>query len=1387
MYGPTETTVWSTCLQVTEAECQTDGVISIGTPIGNTDVYILDDHLNPVPVGVTGNLYIGGVGVARGYLHRPDLTAERFPQHPFKPEERIYFTGDVARYRRDGRIEFLGRSDHQVKIRGFRIELGEIENSLQTHPAIAQAVVHPQGEQLVAYLIARGAEQPDVATLRSHVQESLPAYMVPHRFLFLDAYPLTPNGKVDRKALPNPDGAAALAATREFTAPRSPIEERLAEIWKMLLKLPRVGVHDNFFELGGDSISAIRFIAQAKELGIVYRPSQLFQNQTVAELAALAEEGTAVSPTLTPDKTPTELPDRSLLASSLAAAGFIEHPESIQELYPLTPTQRAILFHTLYAPKTGVYVEQNALEMAELDVALYIQAWQQLIRRHDVLRTGFFWEDVAEPVQMVLHEVSLPVTVLDWRSEPADQQLTHLQALMATERQKGFDLNTAPLLRLTVIRVGETRHFVLVNYHHILLDSWSNVVMHLEVRAIYDALRRGETLNLPTPTPYHHYIAWLRQQEDAEAKTYWQSYLDNFAEATPIPIGGEKSQAIFGAVEDYAEQSITLPHDLGTALHDLLTRHEITYNNFMQAVWAILLNRYSGEDDVLFGAVVHGRPAELPHVDRMVGLFINVLPIRLRFQKDEPVLSWLKRSHELLVEQSQFAHNSLEQIQQWAGFPRERNLFHSLFINNHSASDNLPPPPADSRPLFVQEKTNYALNFYLKQKDVLQIAYDPTLYSAVSMQRMLRHLVTIVHNIVAGPEQRMAELTLLPTDERTLLLETWNNWPPPVEAGSLVADFAKQVANQPTTAAIIDPAFGTLTYAELDKKSSRLAAYLQQMGLQNGRIGLHLERSYHVPLAFWAICKSGNTYVPLDAKLPQQRLAFMIENAQLDAIISLTTLQAMLPETNRSVLLLDEIEPHLNQMPDLEPVEMAETAVILYTSGSSGQPKGVRLPQTAVLSFVHTVIQLYQLNPGDRLLQFASISFDTSLEEICISHLSGSTLVLRTEESISSVQAFFNFCRTYQMTVLDLPTAFWHTLTIEMHRAPALQLPPTVRLVVIGGERASPEHMATWHAVAPGHVTVLNTYGPTEATVAATGCAVAGPTAVPQAELAPIGRPFPTARVYVVDQYNQLAPIGVPGELLIAGPQLAEGYVGLPEDTAVKFIPDPFAKEGRVYRTGDRVRFWEDGNLQFVGRTDRQIKVRGHRIEPETIEHLLNRHEAVVETAIATYPDSQNNLQIVAYIIPQGSTLPDASALASYLRQQLPAYMVPAAFVPIDSFPKTSNGKINYRALPAPTFQSPTGSQYEAPRTPIEETIADLFSQLTNVPKVGLFDNFFHLGGHSLLITQLASRLQSIFEVELSLRTLFEHATVVDMAMLVEEKMMEMVEALNDDEIDLLL
>lgn len=1062
------------------------------------------------------------------------------------------------------------------------------------------------------------------------------------------------------------------------------------------------------------------------------------------------------------------------------------NPENIQDLYTLTPTQRAILFHTLFAPETGVYVEQNAFEIEDLDVSSYVHAWQDLMQRHEAFRSAFFWEEADEPLQTVARKVSLPLTQLDWRSVSEAQQMGQLQALMAAERQKGFDLSEPPLLRLYLIQTAENRHLVLVNHHHILFDGWSNVVVHMEVRALYDAYRRGETAELPTPTPFREYIAWLRRQEESEAQAYWQTYLAGFVEATPIPVGNALSQGVYGAVTAYAEEKVTLPPDVWKSLQALLARESITYNNFMQAVWGILLNRYSGENDLVFGTVVHGRPTELPQFERMVGLFINVLPVRLQFEKEEPVIAWLKRSHEAFVAQSQFGHISLEQIQQWNGFPRERNLFHSLFINNNPATENVSASPQDTRSLFVQEKTNYPLNFYLKPKELLQISYDPTLFTAAAVKRMLSHVLQIVQNIVANPDQAIAELTILPAEERQLL-ESWNNQPSAPAVSSLVADFAARVAQSPQAIAVNDPEAGVLTYAELDARANRLAHYLRESGFANGRIGLHVPRSHDFPICFWGILKSGNTYVPLDPKLPAQRLAYMIEDAQLDVIITHTTLQATLPATDVPQLLIDQVETALaGDAPQVNTVP-AETAVILYTSGSTGQPKGVRLPHTALHSYVHTAVDQFQLTASDTVLQFASIGFDTSLEELCPTHLAGGTLVLRTEESLSSIQAFFAFCQAHQITVLDLPTAFWHTLTIEMRRDPGLKVPATVRTIIIGGEKAAPEHLATWQQVAPAHVTLFNTYGPTETTIVAVACPIAGPSAVDQAALAPIGHPVASARVYVVDQYDQLAAVGVPGELLIGGPQVALGYIGLEAETQAKFIPDPFAANGRVYRTGDRVRFLEDGILQFVGRTDRQIKLRGHRIEPDAIEHVLNLHEDVADTAVITQPDPQNNLQIVAYVIPRNGRLPDKQSLISHLRLQLPVYMLPAAFVTVDQFPKTTHGKIDYRALPAPTFQAQGTSQYEAPRSPIEETVAGLFSELTNVPKIGLYDNFFQLGGHSLLITQLASRIHTIFETELSLRALFENPTVIDMAILIEEKMLEKLEALDEAEVELML
>lgn len=1057
--------------------------------------------------------------------------------------------------------------------------------------------------------------------------------------------------------------------------------------------------------------------------------------------------------------------------------------ENIQDLYTLTATQRAILFHTLYAPETGVYVEQNAYELQNLDVPAYIRAWQTVIERHAALRTGFFWEEVEEPLQMVTKQVDLPLTQLDWQDATHEQQLEQLQALMAAEQERGFDLSTPPLLRLYVIQLDENRHFTLINYHHILYDGWSNIVVQWEAQTYYDAYRQGETAVLPDPTPFREYIAWLRQQDETAAQAYWETYLANFVEATPIPFGAQPTQGVYGAAQAYEEQTIKLPADLAAKLNRFLAQENITYNNFMQAVWGILLNRYSGEDDILFGTIVHGRPTTLPNFERMVGLFINVLPVRLQFKKEESVLAWLKESNRAFITQAQFDYVSLEQIQKWGGYPRERNLFHSLFINNNPPNSNNAPPPDDRQLLFVQEKTNYPLNFYLKPNDDLHISYDPTLFANEVVKRMLTHVLQTVGNILDDPSQQMQHLTILPAAERALLLDEWSNQPTAVSEGSLVADFAQRVAATPDAIAVVDPELGQLTYAELEQRANQLANHLQQAGIQNGRIGVHLHRSIHFPISFWGILKSGNSYVPLDPKHPEQRLAYMIEDAQLETIITHSTIQAELPATDLPLILIDQLGEDTN----FTSVAMAETAVILYTSGSTGQPKGVRLGQQGLYNYTHSAIEQFALSSNDNVLQFASLGFDTSLEELCPIQLVGGTLILRTEAALNSVQAFITFCQTHALTVLDLPTAFWHTLIIEMERDRSLQLPNTVHTIIIGGEKAAPEHLATWQQIAPATINLINTYGPSEATVVATACAIAGPKATANAHLAPIGKAVASTELYVVDQYNHPTPVGVPGELLIGGPQVALGYVGREEETAVKFITNPFTENGRLYRTGDRVRFLEDGVLQFVGRTDRQVKIRGFRIEPDTIEHVLNQHEAIADTAVSTQTDVQNNPQIVAYLIPKNGTLPDQQALSTYVRQQLPAYMVPAAFMTVETFPKTNNGKIDYRALPMPNFHTQDSTQYVAPRTPIEETVAELFSELTHVERVGLYDNFFQLGGHSLLITQLASRIQTIFEMELSLRALFENATVIDMSMLIEEKMLEMLEELDEDEIDLLL
>ncbi|MBZ4423317.1 non-ribosomal peptide synthetase, partial [Myxococcus sp. RHSTA-1-4] len=1817
-YGPTEATVCATL-----APCAPDGQKpSIGQPLHNVRVYVLDAQLRPVPAGVPGELFIGGVGLARGYLRRPDLTAERFVPDAFsgEPGARLYRSGDLVRWKADGTLDYLGRTDFQVKLRGFRIEPGEVESALRAHPSVAEAVAvvradGPSGSRLVAYVVPASEEAegtaPDTQGLRAFLAERLPEFMVPAALVVLKALPLTPNGKVDRKALPAPEARQRDAG--DFAEPRTPQEKALAAVWSELLGVPRVGLHDNFFELGGDSILSIQLVARARQAGLHLAANHIFQHQTLEALARVAkseghtraEQGLVtgpvpltpiqraffeqppalphhynqavilaargavdvpclekalqalvahhdslrlrlmrgedgawrqeiaglgapvrlvrVDPSSTPEaeatrlqgsfdlaeglllraalfqhganraprlllavhhlaidgvswrtlledlataysqllsgqtpalppKTtsfkdwaerlqayarseelarelpywleqgraqvpalPVDLPGaantrasarvvqvsleeeetRLLLQETPAAwraqihevllaaladsltqwtgqpklrveleghgrealfedvdlsrtvgwftatypvvldvsgastpgdrlravrdslrrlprrgighgllrylagdgearalreapraqvlfnylgqfdqvggsqasgalpfaptrepTGALWSPEgerghllevnghvfegrltlgwtyseavhraetvqalaerclsalrrlisgrasadarrytpsdfplakleqsaldrvlpaglAVEDLYPLSPLQQGMLFHTLAEPGSGVYVSQLAWTFGgTVDLDVFRRAWEAAVARHPLLRTSFVWDGLEEPLQVVHPSVALPWEEHDWRGVPESEQQARFEALSAGDRARGFDPLRAPLTRLTVVRLDEHVHRVLWTHHHLLMDGWSLGLLLQGLFSSYEELRAGRAPQQGEALAFRDYVAWLRRQPLERTEAYWRQALRGFTAPTPLPgLLPERARA----VQSRAELRAPLSAEATSALQSFVRQHQLTPNAVVQAAWALVLSRHTGEDDVVFGATGSGRSAELPGIDRAVGLFINTLPVRTRVEEEARVLAWLKGLHAQQGEQRHHEHAPLVRIQGWSEVPRGAPLFQSLFVfENYPVDAAVKSARAELgiRDVSALEQTDMPLVAIIVPgpRMELRLAFDTARFEPGRLERLLKHWALAVEALVARPEARLGELSLLSEAERKQVLEEWSATASEYPRDATLPEvFSQVVARFPDNIAV-ELAGSKLSYRQLDERSNQLAWHLRARGVTTDAcVAISVERSLELIVSLVAILKAGGAYVPLDPSYPRERLAGMVEDTSPRVLVTTRALLPKLPAEGLSTVLLDEAA--LSSEPTHAPPPSAlpdSLAYVDFTSGSTGRPKGVGTPHRGVLRTLIGV-DYARFGPEEALLHFAPISFDASTFEIWGALLHGARLVVMPPQ-VPSLEELGHVIQSSGVTTL-WATAGLFTQLVD-NPPPGLT---SVKHVMTGGDVVSPAHVR--RAVEALHLPVSACYGPTETTVFATSYPVTRPEQVGIS--VPIGKPIGCTRVYVLDAHGQPVPVGVTGELFIGGDGLARGYLGRPELTAEKFIPDAFSglPGARLYRTGDRVRWRADGVLDFVGRADTQVKVRGFRIELAEVEVALRAFPDVSQAVALVREDVPGDKRLVAYVVPvprpragePAETAPasrlDLSELRAFLATRLPEYMVPSVLVRMDALPLTANAKVDRKALPAPDAESLRGdAPFIAPRTPHEEKVAEAFATVLGVPRVSATDNFFALGGHSLLATRVASHLRASLGVELPLRTLFESPTVETLA-----------------------
>ncbi len=1340
LYGPTETTIWSS----TDLVEPGSDTVTIGRPIANTRLYLLDGALELVPVGRPGELYIGGEGVARGYRDRPALTADRFVPDPWSPLPglRMYRTGDLARWRDDGRITFLGRADQQVKVRGHRIELGEIEAVLARHPGVQEAVVLAReasaGDlRLVAYVAPRESSLAR-EELISFLRDRLPEPMVPSTFVLLKSLPHTPNGKIDRRSLPAPEPLPDRASVH--VAPRTPTEDLLAGIFGELLRIEGVGAADHFFELGGHSLLAMQLGARVRaSFGVELPVRLLFETPTVSALAARIEQARSGA---------VELPIPPLQSARRGSA------------LPLSFAQERLWMLAQLDPESVAYHESQAAQLYGPFVpAVLADALTEIVRRHEALRTSFAAVD-GRPAQQIHPAWRVALPLIDLAALLPGGRRSAARRLAWEWRRRPFDLTRGPLLRAATLRVHPEEHSVLLVLHHIVSDGWSLALVMRELSALYGAFVAG----LPSPLPelaiqYADFAvwqrSWLTDEVLAPQLAYWRTRMEGGLEPLDLPTDRPRPTV---QTSRGAEYRFAWDENVVAGVRGLSGQAGATPFMTLLSALQVLLSRYAGRERLNIGTPTAGR-RQLA-TEPLIGCFVNTLVLRSDLSGSPGFGELLRRVREVTL--AAYDHQDLPFERLVEVLQPERNLAHSplfqhLFVLQNAALEDLALPGIMVRPF--AELGGETSRFELLLSMVASggglsgsFEYNNDLFDASRIERMARHLRTILEAAAEDPLRRVAELPLLSGAE-IAQLETWNDTARGYDDRCLHELFEAQVERTPTAEALVDGS-ERWTYRQLDAWANRLAWRLRALGVgPESRVGVFLERSAGMVAALLGILKAGGAYAPLDPTYPTERLVFVLEDADVSVVLASQGLRDRIParaEAGRvRVMLVEEAGAEASTAPP-PAAGPGHLAYLIYTSGSTGRPKAVAIEHRSAAVLLHWAREAF--SPADLagVLAATSISFDLSIFELFVPLAWGGKVILA-----ANVLELPTLPAASEVTLINtVPSAMAELVRAEV-------LPVGVRVVNLAGEPL-PRPLADRIYATGGVERVLNLYGPSEDTTYST-CGLI----VPRGEREPsIGRPIAETRAELLDGFGQRVPVGVPGELYLAGRGLARGYLGRPALTAERFVPDPFgtAPGARMYRTGDLARFLADGELEFLGRIDHQVKVRGFRIELGEIESALLAAGAR-EVAVLVREDRPGDRRLVAFVVGA----PEIVALRSALSAQLPEPMVPADFVALEALPRTPNGKLDRRELerlrPARGVAGLGGEgRYVAPRNPIEELLAAICAEVLGRERIGAFDHFFELGGHSLLAIRLVARVRAAFGMELPLRAAFESPRLADLA-----------------------
>jgi amino acid adenylation domain-containing protein len=1364
MYGITETTVHVTYRLLRQADAQASVGSLIGARLPDLQLYVLDERMQPAPVGVPGELYVAGRGLGRGYLGRPELTAERFVPHPFSLEAgaRLYRTGDLGRWLANGDLEYAGRTDEQVKVRGFRIELGEIEAVLTSHPAVFEASVAARTEtagekRLVAYLVA-GPELM-LEELRKYLKQRLPDYMLPSAFVMLERLPLTPSGKVDRQSLPAP-GPSRPQVEQAYVPPRNEVEEVLAAIWSDVLDLEEIGINDNFFDLGGDSIRSVRVVALAKERGLNFSVQQLFQNQTIEELG---KELKSIEPaTLSSLK--------SEPFALINADDRLRLPGDVEDAYPLAMMQAGMLYHMAYLPEQMIYHNVYSYHLrARLDLELFKANLQRIVERHPILRTSFELSGYSEPLQLVHRTAQLFFNADDISDLTFTQQEDVLDAFVEGEKWKRFDISRPPLVRFHIHRRTEETFNFTVSEFHPIFDGWSLHSLLAEIFNSYFArLDNGYDANLqPLSSSYKDFVMLERQAlESEECRQFWKEQL---SEATALGLPRWPASLLPQDAPRISKLIFPLSIELTQNLKLLARTCKVPLKSILLAAHLKAMSIITGQTELLTGLVSVGRPEESDG-ERVLGLFFNTLPFRLRLSQ-ETWAELIQKTFKAELEMLPFRRYPIAAIQQqWGRGPLFESIFNYLHFHvldglNASGKVEL----IDDKRYW--EETNLTLSTAfmrpsLSEGMVLALRYDTSHFSEEQIRALSDYYKKILEAMVEDASARHAALCFLSDEELHRSLVLWNDTKADYAKPQCVHQlFEEQVEKFPDHIAVVSEG-EQLSYSELNRRANRLAHHLRARGVRPEMlVGIYLQRSAEMLVNILGVMKAGGAYMPLDPAYPRGRIASMLADAPVGFILTQQSLVQSLPPSEAVLINLDAERELIARHDEKNPVVAAANENLVYvfvTSGSTGRPKGVGIEHRQLFNYLNAMTEKLRLEAGAAYAMVSTFATDLANTVIFPALCTGGCLHVISSERASDAEKLADYLEQHPVDCLKITPSH---LTVLLASARPASILPRKRLL-LGGDVSHWELIETIQQHSPEGCVILNHYGPTEATVGVMTYPVRQHKVEDSATL-PLGRPLGNTQIYILDTDLHPIPLTVPGEIYIGGENLARGYQDCPEMTAERFIPNPFsdAPGARLYRTGDSARFLPDGNVEFLGRIDRQVKIRGYRVELEEIEGLLRQHPAVRDAVTVILKTAPGIEQLTAYVVCQDREAKIVEQLRGYLRENLPEHMLPTAFVLLDALPLAPSGKVDRRALPLPGISdSEPETSYVAPQNELEQVIAGVWQEMLQVERLSVRDNLFDLGGHSLILLQIQSKLRIVLNRSISIIEMFEHPTVSSLA-----------------------